>query len=167
MLHLIWTQLGLPHRRQFIDHRCLSDVLVGLCVCVCVYVCVCVCVCVLRSVECFREPTLPLLLPFLPCSKRAMLWLLEFFTCCCLKLSWQIPGLAVTSTLLVTLSLEPDFTPYVESSGPEWYISSMLYSRDIPFWSKTFDMFVCKHETDLLELSSRCVITFLECHLCG
>ena len=27
-------------------------------------------------------------------------------------------------------------------NGPESYISSMLYSRDIPFWSGTFNMFL-------------------------
>ena len=28
---------------------------------------------------------------------------------------------------------------HFEGSGPEWYISSMLYSLDIPFWSGTLD----------------------------
>ena len=28
---------------------------------------------------------------------------------------------------------------HIERSEPEWYISSMLYSRDIPFWSGTLD----------------------------
>ena len=27
-----------------------------------------------------------------------------------------------------------------EDSGPEWYISSMFYSRDTPFWSGTLEM---------------------------
>ena len=26
---------------------------------------------------------------------------------------------------------------HIEGSGPEWYIHSMLYSRDIPFWCGT------------------------------
>ena len=29
---------------------------------------------------------------------------------------------------------------HIKGSGPEWYISSMLYSRDIPFWSGTLDI---------------------------
>ena len=29
-----------------------------------------------------------------------------------------------------------------EDSGPEWYISSMLYTRDIPFWSRTLDLYI-------------------------
>ena len=29
-----------------------------------------------------------------------------------------------------------------EGCGPEWYISSMLYSRDIPFWSGTLELFL-------------------------
>ena len=31
-------------------------------------------------------------------------------------------------------------TLYMESFGPEWCISSMIYSGDIPFWSETLDM---------------------------
>ena len=27
-----------------------------------------------------------------------------------------------------------------KGSGPEWYISSMLYSRDIPVWSGTLEL---------------------------
>ena len=30
---------------------------------------------------------------------------------------------------------------HIKDSGPELHISSMLYSRDTPFWSQTFDMF--------------------------
>ena len=30
-------------------------------------------------------------------------------------------------------------------SGPEWYISSMLYSQDISFWSGTLEMVVRRH----------------------
>ena len=30
---------------------------------------------------------------------------------------------------------------HIEGSGPEWYISSMLYSQDIAFWSGTLDIF--------------------------
>ena len=30
----------------------------------------------------------------------------------------------------------------IECSGPEWYMSSLLYSQDIPFWSGTLDMVV-------------------------
>ena len=30
----------------------------------------------------------------------------------------------------------------IEGSRPEWCISSMIYSRDVPFWSETLDMFL-------------------------
>ena len=29
---------------------------------------------------------------------------------------------------------------HFKGSRPEWCISSMIYSRDIPFWSKTLDL---------------------------
>ena len=32
------------------------------------------------------------------------------------------------------------FGDNIEGSGPEWCISSMIYSRDTPFWSETRDM---------------------------
>ena len=32
----------------------------------------------------------------------------------------------------------------IEGFGPEWYISSMLYSQDVPFWSGTLDIFLNK-----------------------
>ena len=32
------------------------------------------------------------------------------------------------------------FVLHIEGSQPEWCISSMMYSTEIPFWSETFDM---------------------------
>ena len=32
---------------------------------------------------------------------------------------------------------------HIEGSGPEWYISGMLYSPDIPLWSGTLNMHIC------------------------
>ena len=34
----------------------------------------------------------------------------------------------------------------IEGSGPEWYIPSMLYSRNMPFWSGTIDI-ICEFDT--------------------
>ena len=34
-------------------------------------------------------------------------------------------------------------TLYIEGSRPEWCISSMIYSRDTPFWSGTLDIILC------------------------
>ena len=31
---------------------------------------------------------------------------------------------------------------YIEGFRPEWCISSMIYSRDTPFWSGTLDIFI-------------------------
>ena len=30
---------------------------------------------------------------------------------------------------------------YIEGFQPEWYISTLFYCRDIPFWSETFNMY--------------------------
>ena len=35
---------------------------------------------------------------------------------------------------------------HIEGSGPEWYISCMLYSQDTPFWSGRLDMEVKKNK---------------------
>ena len=42
---------------------------------------------------------------------------------------------------------------YVQGSRPDWYIPSMLYSQDIPFWSRTLDvqMIFNKASKDLLK----------------
>ena len=37
----------------------------------------------------------------------------------------------------------------IEGSRPEWCISSMIYSRDTPFWSGTLDMLLLKYSTRL------------------
>ena len=43
---------------------------------------------------------------------------------------------------------------HIEGSGPEWYISSMLFSRDIPFWSGTLDMWPFIHHKNSHILTS-------------
>ena len=43
----------------------------------------------------------------------------------------------------------------IEGSGPEWYISSMLYSRDMPFWSGTLHMLLLSLDVDLDCVSGR------------
>ena len=34
---------------------------------------------------------------------------------------------------------------HIEGSRPEWCISSMIYSRDRPFWSGTLDIYQCEY----------------------
>ena len=34
---------------------------------------------------------------------------------------------------------------YIEGYQPEWYISTMIYSGDTPFWSETLDIFIKKN----------------------
>ena len=34
----------------------------------------------------------------------------------------------------------PDIREHVEGFRPQWYISAMIYSGDVPFWSKTLDI---------------------------
>ena len=36
---------------------------------------------------------------------------------------------------------------YIEGSQPEWCISSMMYSRDTPFWSETLDIMLEIHHS--------------------
>ena len=41
---------------------------------------------------------------------------------------------------IVTLLVNKHSVLYIEGSGPEWCISSMLYGQDTPFWSATLDL---------------------------
>ena len=52
------------------------------------------------------------------------------FTC------WLWPSSVKVQTQSHTLILHP----HIEGSRPEWCISSMIYSRDTPFWSGTLDI---------------------------
>ena len=45
----------------------------------------------------------------------------------------------------------------IEGSRPEWYISSMLYSRDIPFWSGT----LCFRPTEM-QITAMCSNLFIK-----
>ena len=38
------------------------------------------------------------------------------------------------------IAIQPSHTSNSKNSGPEWFISSMIYSRDIPFWYGTLDI---------------------------
>ena len=38
---------------------------------------------------------------------------------------------------------EPEALQHIKGSGSEWYISSMLYSQDIPFWLEPLISCLC------------------------
>ena len=54
-------------------------------------------------------------------------------------------GLLIYGNSVATVSVEKCQWEgeYIEGFRPEWYISTMIYSRDAPFWSETFDIYYC------------------------
>ena len=68
---------------------------------------------------------------FLASLETSLSGMIQFLTVLCSSVSFTFWGLPTRMVYLYN---------YIEGSRPEWCISSMIYSRDTPFWSGTLDI---------------------------
>ena len=100
----------------------------------------------LFSIWCLKNSPL-ILLDFclLQCSMSLLSYCLVWSEVVRLSTSWSHIQLNVFEKKNRLIEIMPAHLSlvYIEGSRPEWCISSMIYSRDTPFWSGTLDMRIC------------------------
>ena len=66
----------------------------------------------------------------------------------------QVQKLSVMVAYVPIDNAKKEEKDHFKGSGPEWYISSMLYSWDIPFWSGTLEILHSTLQADLDDIPS-------------